>query len=301
MRNQVRRAARTGKHGKAPRFRQITAAQFRELRHYCVLSVPEVAKLLHVTERTVHNWESGATRPPYAAFKLLRILRGYELPGHAWRGWQLFRDVLITPEGHHLRASDAACWSLLAAQARQFRILLAETHHLRTAVAQSASAGLVLSSTSHAGSQDQGQSDAILASGYRQTPQNSRTSLLTIATAGPIDAPRNADRIEPAGPTPVPVGTGVGLLAAGPVFTVSAATTSAAVVAAPEHLPTTASSETLEPRSDSLPLAPNTAFAVGTSFNKYLKGQAWRHSGVTLAQPSDGTVCASHGLRGVNA
>lgn len=144
MRTQSSRAARTGKHGKTCRVTKITAAQFRELRLYSLLSVADAAKVLHVTERTVHNWESGSTRVPYAAFKLLRILRGYELPGDSWRGWVLYRDVLITPEGHHLRAADGAYWSLLAAQAQQFRVMLAERHKLRheapTAAAVGASA-----------------------------------------------------------------------------------------------------------------------------------------------------------------
>ena len=37
------------------------------------LSRAQCAKFLHVTERTLHNWEAGTHPIPFAAFKLLRI------------------------------------------------------------------------------------------------------------------------------------------------------------------------------------------------------------------------------------
>jgi DNA-binding transcriptional regulator YiaG len=46
-----------------------------------------VANLLHVTPRTLHNWNSGRYDIPYAAFKLLRVLMRYELPHDDWAGW----------------------------------------------------------------------------------------------------------------------------------------------------------------------------------------------------------------------
>lgn len=75
--------SRHGYLGKTPRTRAVTAFRFREMRFSCGLSVAIAAKVLHVTERTIHNWESGAARMPYAAYKLLRLLRGGELPGAA--------------------------------------------------------------------------------------------------------------------------------------------------------------------------------------------------------------------------
>ena len=45
------------------------------------LTVPEAAKLLHVSLRTLQNWLSGKHQIPYMAFKLLRLLRYTELPG----------------------------------------------------------------------------------------------------------------------------------------------------------------------------------------------------------------------------
>ncbi|MDP2185091.1 MAG: VC1465 family Xer recombination activation factor [Xanthomonadales bacterium] len=82
------------------------------MRLSCGLSSPATAKVLHVSPRTVHNWESGTVRIPYAAFKLLRLLRGGELAGVAWKGWRLSRDTLYSPEGHGFKASDHAWWSL---------------------------------------------------------------------------------------------------------------------------------------------------------------------------------------------
>ncbi|MFN3842515.1 MAG: VC1465 family Xer recombination activation factor [Rehaibacterium terrae] len=79
------------------------------------------ARLLRVCPRTVRNWEAGRTRIPYAAFKPMRLLRGFELPGDAWRGWRLIGDTLWSPEGHGFRAGDHAWWSLLVRQAAAFR------------------------------------------------------------------------------------------------------------------------------------------------------------------------------------
>ena len=64
------------------------------------------AKFLHVTERTLHNWESGQHAIPYTAYKLLRLHASYELPGKAWHGWLLHSGKLWTPEGHGLTPAD---------------------------------------------------------------------------------------------------------------------------------------------------------------------------------------------------
>ncbi|MCE7914596.1 MAG: hypothetical protein DYH15_07915 [Nitrosomonas sp. PRO4] len=78
--------------------------------------------MLHVTYRTMHNWESGRVQVPYAAFKLLRILTGFDLPGIAWRGWKLLGDVLVSPEGKNFTAGDLGYLSLTFAMARQWRL-----------------------------------------------------------------------------------------------------------------------------------------------------------------------------------
>ena len=55
------------------------------------------AKNFHVTERTLHNWESGRTDVPYTAYRLLRLLNRMELPGPSWDGWCFVGGVLYTP------------------------------------------------------------------------------------------------------------------------------------------------------------------------------------------------------------
>lgn len=108
------------------RHKAILAERFRHARHACWLTVPQAAKLLHVSVRTVHNWEAGIVRVPFAAYKLMRILRGVELPNgcgllsEAWAGWRFQDDKLISPEGRAFIGTDSAWWSLLVQRARLF-------------------------------------------------------------------------------------------------------------------------------------------------------------------------------------
>ena len=99
----------------------MTASRFRETRSICCLSVSEAAKLLRVTERTLQNWESGRVRIPYAAYKLMRVLRGHELAHPAWRGFRVVGANLWTPEGHSFRPDHMAWWSLTCRMADEFR------------------------------------------------------------------------------------------------------------------------------------------------------------------------------------
>ena len=100
----------------------------------------QCAKFLHVSARTVHNWETGRHAIPFAAFKLLRLHLGYELPGAAWRGWCISRGKLCTPEGHELDPRDAAWWSLLVRRAHAGTQALAELARLRAQRAAEAAA-----------------------------------------------------------------------------------------------------------------------------------------------------------------
>jgi DNA-binding transcriptional regulator YiaG len=62
--------------------------RFKSMYRQMGLDRPAAAKLLHVSERTLHNWESGVHEIPYTAYKLLRLLSYSELPG-AWSGWHI--------------------------------------------------------------------------------------------------------------------------------------------------------------------------------------------------------------------
>jgi hypothetical protein len=81
-----------------------------------------VAELLHFTDRTVRNWERGASRVPYAAFRLLRITSGYALPGHEWEGWGLRKGVLWSPTGQAFDAGSMGYLGLVFQMARQWAI-----------------------------------------------------------------------------------------------------------------------------------------------------------------------------------
>ncbi|MDI1245613.1 MAG: VC1465 family Xer recombination activation factor [Rhodoferax sp.] len=85
---------------------------------------PETAgKMLHVHPRTVRYWISGKTLIPYAAYRLLRILTGAELPANGWDGWHMHSGQLWTPEGHGFKPNDSSWWSLLVRQARCFKTM----------------------------------------------------------------------------------------------------------------------------------------------------------------------------------
>ena len=102
----------------------------------------ECAQFFHVSARTLHNWESGATAIPYAVLKLLRIHARYELPGQEWNGWVFHSGKLWTPEGHGLTPHDAACWRNLSRRAQLMEEFLRENIELsRRVAAQQPDAG----------------------------------------------------------------------------------------------------------------------------------------------------------------
>lgn len=150
MRTPKAKPARAGNAGKRPRSRAVTADRFQTARLTACLSVPATAKLLHVTERTVHNWESGRSRVPYAAYKLLRVLRGFDLGHPAWAGFRLDGPTLWTPEGHAFRPDHLTWWSLTCRMADEFRRMVARDR----ATAAGRSLGLVSTGTSHTDSSE---------------------------------------------------------------------------------------------------------------------------------------------------
>ncbi|MDZ7921134.1 VC1465 family Xer recombination activation factor [Rhodoferax sp.] len=88
------------------------------------------AKLLHVSERTLHNWETGVHEIPYSAYKLLRLLGHTELPG-AWSGWHIAAGQLWSPEGHGFKPADSSWWSALCRRAALFHELARENQQLK--------------------------------------------------------------------------------------------------------------------------------------------------------------------------
>jgi len=102
------------------------------------LDLAGCAKLLHVTERTLHNWECAKHDIPHATFKLLRLLNRMELPGPSWAGWEFCGGKLWSPEGRAFEGTDASWWSLLVRQAHGFRELMARGAEGRAVVGKQA-------------------------------------------------------------------------------------------------------------------------------------------------------------------
>lgn len=84
----------------------IDPQDFRDLRRQAGLTRREAAEALDVTPRTVQNWETGGARIPWMAFRMLRVLRGYALPGVSWEGWTVQGDTLRAPNGRHYTAGE---------------------------------------------------------------------------------------------------------------------------------------------------------------------------------------------------
>lgn len=100
-----------------------------------------MANYLQVSERTLHNWESGRHVIPFAVYKLLRLLSGMDLPGPSWEGWHFSGGKLYTPEGHSFTGKDGSWWSLLVRRAAMFDKLSAENVELRKAAMVAARTG----------------------------------------------------------------------------------------------------------------------------------------------------------------
>lgn len=84
------------------------------------LTPETAAQALHVTPRTVRHWISGKTLVPYAAYRLLRMQTGSELPCPGWDGWHMHSGRLWSPEGHGFEPHDSNWWGLLVRKARLF-------------------------------------------------------------------------------------------------------------------------------------------------------------------------------------
>jgi DNA-binding XRE family transcriptional regulator len=101
--------------------RWIDPQDFIDLRKQSGLTRLEAAKHLDVTKRTIQNWETGGARIPWMAYRMLRILRGYALPGVHWEGWKVYSHNLISPSGRIFDAASLDYLELVFSQARLWR------------------------------------------------------------------------------------------------------------------------------------------------------------------------------------
>lgn len=100
---------------------------FADLRKQAGMTRKEAAKALDVTPRTVQNWETGGARIPWMAYRMLRILRGYALPGVAWQGWTIRNGELFNPAGRSFDAVWLENVEYVFAQARLWRQMYARS------------------------------------------------------------------------------------------------------------------------------------------------------------------------------
>ena len=113
--------------------RWITAQDFADLRKQGGMTRKEAAKALDVTPRTIQNWETGGARIPWMAYRMLRVLRGYALPGVEWEGWTVRGRELFSPAGRQFDAVWLANVELVFSQARLWRQMYARSGVQKTA------------------------------------------------------------------------------------------------------------------------------------------------------------------------
>lgn len=138
--HRIKYTHRRGKLDKDPQTRAMLSDRFKSMYRQMGLDRPAAAKLLRISERTLHNWETGVHEIPYSAYKLLRLLSYSELPG-AWSGWHIAVGRLWSPEGHSFKPDDSSWWSLLCRRAAGFDTLYTENSRLRHAADQAAQPG----------------------------------------------------------------------------------------------------------------------------------------------------------------
>lgn len=113
--------------------RYIDPQDFRDLRRESGLTRKQAAGALDVTPRTIQNWETGGARIPWMAFRMLRILRGYALPGVEWQGWTVRAGDLFSPAGRRFDAASLEYLEGVFSMARLWRQMYARSGRQKTA------------------------------------------------------------------------------------------------------------------------------------------------------------------------
>lgn len=113
--------------------RWIEPSDFVDLRKQAGMSRKQAAAALDVTPRTIQNWETGGARIPWMAHRMLRILRGYALPGIHWEGWTVHGDLLQAPNGRCFMASEMQHLEQVFGMARLWRLTYTRAAREKTA------------------------------------------------------------------------------------------------------------------------------------------------------------------------
>ncbi len=114
-------------------FRWIDPQDFADVRKQAGMTRKQAAKALDVTSRTIQNWETGGARIPWMAFRMLRILNGYALPGLAWDGWTMRNHEIFSPSGRSFDVVWLENVEHVYAQARLWRQMYARSGIQKTA------------------------------------------------------------------------------------------------------------------------------------------------------------------------
>ncbi|MDZ4099841.1 MAG: VC1465 family Xer recombination activation factor [Methylophilaceae bacterium] len=100
--------------------RYIAPDDFYVARRRAGLTVSAAADMLDLNPRTIRNWESGKSRIPYSAFRLMRMTAGYALLGKQWEGWTVWRGKLYTPGGRSFEPHELLYVSTYIGLARHY-------------------------------------------------------------------------------------------------------------------------------------------------------------------------------------
>ena len=90
------------------------------------LTVHTAAIELDVNVRTIRNYENGAVRIPYPAFRLMRLLGGYNLVTTCrhlksnWDDWSFWQNKLWTPDGRSFEPHELRYVATYISLARHF-------------------------------------------------------------------------------------------------------------------------------------------------------------------------------------
>lgn len=81
---------------------------------------------LDVNIRTIRNYENGVVRIPYPAFRLMRLLAGYNLVSSGrqlksnWDDWSFWKNKLWTPDGRSFEPHELRYVATYISLARHF-------------------------------------------------------------------------------------------------------------------------------------------------------------------------------------
>src|ERR1700678_3964964 len=83
------------------------------------IPISELCRICGVSEKTARRWKDGSTCPPESALILLRSDLGCF--DAAWKGWRIYKGVLVSPEGWEITKGDVISSPLLRQQLAAFK------------------------------------------------------------------------------------------------------------------------------------------------------------------------------------